>query len=324
MKLNTIFCVAGAILLNIAGCLGQSDVCGQAPLNTKIIGGQNATAGSWPWQASIHELSTGRFYFTGTLINKDCSYQCGFIIVKIKLTCIYSINVSDIVIYLGRLTQNGSNPHEISRTVTQIKHPNYNSLGYSLALFQLSSSVNFTDYIRPVCLAAAGSEFPAGTESWVTGWGSISAEGEKHLLQLPDILQEVENPVVDNTECNNSYGGIITDKLICAGFLNEGGKAPCRRDFGSPLLIRQGSVWIQFGVAVFSRGCGLPGYPAVYIRVSEYQDWISNYTSSNEPGFVSYPIVPVIVSVLDGGSVNVLSFSIALTFSIIPLILHFF
>ncbi|RXN12789.1 chymotrypsinogen A-like protein [Labeo rohita] len=262
MKLHTVFCVAGAILLNIAGCLGQAD--------------------GFEFPDILQELESP------VVDNTACNAA-------------YETFVTDKHICAEFL--DGKGPCAAA-WVNQM----------------LSSSVNFTDYIRPVCLAAAGSEFPAGTESWVTGWGSISAE----VLQLPDILQEVENPVVDNTECNNSYGGIITDKLICAGFLNEGGKAPCRRDFGSPLLIRQGSVWIEFGVAVFSRGCGLPGYPAVYIRVSEYQDWISNYTSSNEPGFVSYPIVPVIVSVLDGGSVNVLSFSIALTFSIIPLILHFF
>lgn len=32
--------------------------CGRAPLHTikesKIVGGVSATAGSWPWQASIH------------------------------------------------------------------------------------------------------------------------------------------------------------------------------------------------------------------------------------------------------------------------------
>lgn len=94
---------------------------------------------------------------------------------------------SNIVVYLGRLTQNGSNPHEIPKTVTKIiKHPNYNSLGSNIALLQLSSSVTFTDYIKPVCLAAAGSVFVDGTESWVTGWGSINTantvQGEEHCF----------------------------------------------------------------------------------------------------------------------------------------------
>lgn len=61
-------------------------------------------------------------------------------------------------------------------------------------------------------------------------------------------------------------------------------------DTGSPLVSRQGSKWIQSGIAVYSIGCGLPEYPAVYVRVSEYQDWISYYTNSSMPGFVPFPL----------------------------------
>lgn len=49
--------------------------CGTAPLNTikeeKIVGGVNATAGSWPWQASIHlQVLNLRVHICGgTLIN---------------------------------------------------------------------------------------------------------------------------------------------------------------------------------------------------------------------------------------------------------------
>ncbi|XP_056306551.1 trypsin II-P29-like [Danio aesculapii] len=313
MKFNTVFCVVGAVLLIIAGCLGQSDVCGRAPLNTKIIGGLNATEGSWPWQASIHIKSTGDLYCSGSLINKEwvLSSGSGFALVS----------VSDIVVYLGRLTRNGPNLHEISRTVTKIiKHPNYNSLGSNLALLQLSSSVTFSDYIKPVCLAAAGSVFVDGTESWVTGWGSINAANNAQELKFPDILQEVENPIVNNIECNAAYGGIITDNLLCAGFLNENGKAPCVGDIGSPLVTKQDSLWIQSGIAIYGY-CGLPGYPTVYVRVSEYEDWISYYTNSSLPGFVSYPLT---LGVGDGGSVNLSSFPLALAFSIIPLFISRF
>jgi len=45
-------------------------VCGQAPFNNKIVGGQDATAGSWPWQVSIQSDSGGHFC-GGSLINKD-------------------------------------------------------------------------------------------------------------------------------------------------------------------------------------------------------------------------------------------------------------
>ncbi|KAJ3600670.1 hypothetical protein NHX12_031648, partial [Muraenolepis orangiensis] len=79
--------------------------------------------------------------------------------------------------FLGRQSQEGSNPNEVSRTVAQIScHPDYNSFPYDsdICLLKLSSPVNFTNYIRPVCLAAEDSVFHAGTINWVTGWGNIN------------------------------------------------------------------------------------------------------------------------------------------------------
>ncbi|KAL0199045.1 hypothetical protein M9458_007585, partial [Cirrhinus mrigala] len=81
--------------------------------------------------------------------------------------------------YFGRLSQSGTNPYETSRTASQIiKHPlfDYPNPDNDIALVKLSSSVTFSDYIKPVCLAAAGSVFAAGTESWVTGWGLLQPE----------------------------------------------------------------------------------------------------------------------------------------------------
>lgn len=50
--------------------------CGVAPLNTltrggKIVGGANATAGSWPWMASLHVNNVGFHNCGGTLINNQ-------------------------------------------------------------------------------------------------------------------------------------------------------------------------------------------------------------------------------------------------------------
>ena len=47
-------------------------------------------------------------------------------------------------------------------------------------------------------------------------------------LPSPGTLQEVEVPVIGNTECNSLYGvGTVTDNMICAGLL-AGGKDSCQ------------------------------------------------------------------------------------------------
>lgn len=92
---------------------------------------------------------------------------------------------------MGRQHQQGSNPNEVSKSVAEIVlHPNYTvyTSDNDVALLRLSSPVEFTDYIRPVCLAANGSEVSSGTETWVTGWGDIEDGGEK-LFKMDAALQ---------------------------------------------------------------------------------------------------------------------------------------
>ncbi|XP_073698306.1 trypsin-2 [Garra rufa] len=303
MKFNTALSVAGTILLNIAGSLCQLDECGQAPLNNKIVGGQDATAGSWPWQVSIQSTRTGGHFCGGSLINKDWVLSAAH--------CFQS-SLGTIEIYLGRRSQSGTNPNQVYRTASRvINHPNYDNPNNDndLALLQLSSSVTFSNYIRPVCLAATGSRFAAGTYSWVTGWGTLQSGG-----QAANILQEVTIPIVSNSDCDDAYSGGITDNMICAGLLNEGGKDSCQGDSGGPMVIRNNSLWIQFGIVSFGIGCADPRYPGVYARISEYQDWISSYTGSNPPGFIEFN------NGAFRSSPNLLLFAISLTFSIIPFI----
>uniref|UniRef100_A0A673KGI4 Trypsin-2-like n=1 Tax=Sinocyclocheilus rhinocerous TaxID=307959 RepID=A0A673KGI4_9TELE len=264
----------------------------------------DATAGAWPWQVSIQSTTFGGHFCGGSLINKDWVLSAAH--------CFQS-SMRTIDIYLGRQSQSGSNPNEAFRAVSRfINHPDYSDPTHDndIALLQLSSSVTFSEYIRPVCLAAAGSKFAAGSDSWVTGWGTLQSGGAS-----PDKLQEVMIPVVSNSDCDDAYDFLkITSNMICAGLLYEGGKDSCQGDSGGPLVSRNGSLWIQSGVVSFGIGCADPKYPGVYARVSQYQDWITSTIGSNPPGFVEFNNNAFI------NSPNLLLFAVSLTFSIIPFI----
>ncbi|XP_041960229.1 uncharacterized protein LOC121718887 isoform X4 [Alosa sapidissima] len=261
-------------------------VCGRAPLNTRIVGGQDAPAGNWPWQASLHFVLSGvlsSFLCGGSLINEQWVLSAA--------SCFSSISSSDLEVYLGRQNQEGSNPNEVKRTVSRIiTHPSFNPVtrDNDIALLRLSAPVTFTNFISPVCLAASGSVFLNGVDSWVTGWGDV-AEGEP--LPSPGTLKEVEVAVTENTQCQSLYEAVpftVTDNMICAGKL-AGGKDLCKGDSGGPLVSQQDSVWVQSGI-VSLEGCAQPNPTGVYTRVSRYESWINSEISTNQPGFVLFTV----------------------------------
>ncbi|GAA6085880.1 serine protease 27-like [Tachysurus ichikawai] len=269
-------CVVLALLIFVKAC-------GQAPLNYRIVGGQSASAGAWPWQVSLHSPVKSGHFCGGSLVNKEW--------VMTAAHCFPSTGTSGLVVYLGKQAQEGVNHNQLTRHVTKIiQHPQYNNItnNNDIALILLSSSVTFTNYIRPVCLAGQGSSFPSGTQCWITGWGDI-ALGVR--LPSPGVLQEAQVPVVGRTQCDALLGpGIITNKMICAGLL-QGGKDTCQGDSGGPMVTRQGRVWIQAGITSWGMGCADSNSPGVYTLVSQYQAWISNIIKKKLPGFVKFPSV---------------------------------
>ncbi|XP_015237157.1 PREDICTED: transmembrane protease serine 9-like isoform X2 [Cyprinodon variegatus] len=255
-------------------------VCGRPSLNTRIVGGEAAPPGSWPWQVSLHTFSS--HICGGSLINDQW--------VLTAAHCVQSLSTSPslVTVYLGRQSQEGSNPNEVIRIVSHINiHPEYNFLNDNndIALLRLSEPVNFTDYISPVCLAAPKSTFYSGVDSWVTGWGTI---GSGVPLPSPKNLMEVTVPVVGNRQCKCNYGErTITENMICAG-LQEGGKDSCQGDSGGPMVSKQGDRWIQAGIVSFGIGCARPEFPGVYARVSQYETWINSLIRINQPGFITF------------------------------------
>ncbi|XP_030630907.1 testisin [Chanos chanos] len=260
---------------------GAFTECGVAPLNNRVVGGQDAPQGAWPWQVSLHYQ--GGHICGGTLINSEW--------VLTAAHCILSTDTTRWTLYLGRQNQSTSsaNSNEVVRSVqTIIVHPNYNNTLYNndIALMKLSQAVNFTNYIRPVCLASNTSAFYNSTSCWATGWGRI---GKDVPLPSPQTLQEVEIPVVGNTQCTCQYrpaeDAVITAQMICAG---TAGKGICQGDSGGPLQCKQNSVWVQAGISSFGVPCATANFPEVYARVSEFQTWITDNVNGANIGFVTF------------------------------------
>lgn len=77
-------------------------------------------------------------------------------------------------VQLGVTRLNASSPNKVTRKLSEIIcHPEYQSDTFEndICLLKLSSPVNFTNYIQPVCLASENSTFHDGVTGMVTGFG---------------------------------------------------------------------------------------------------------------------------------------------------------
>ncbi|KAJ8250900.1 hypothetical protein GJAV_G00214550 [Gymnothorax javanicus] len=209
-----------------------------------------------------------------------------------------SIPSSRYTLYLGRYQLNGFNQNEEVRTIQRlVLAPGFSTPenGNDVALIQLSSPVQYTDHIQPICLPDSDVSFPAGSTCYVTGWGHIR-EG----VALPGIgtLQEVAVPIISQSSCASMYAQLpvedrvdILPDMICAGF-PEGGKDSCQGDSGGPIMCAKNRTWVQAGVVSFGVGCARPNQPGVYSRLTAFSNFIERTVpniqllSSSSPSWV--------------------------------------
>uniref|UniRef100_A0A8C5Q5K0 Peptidase S1 domain-containing protein n=1 Tax=Leptobrachium leishanense TaxID=445787 RepID=A0A8C5Q5K0_9ANUR len=268
--------------------IAVSQECGVPKVSSRIVGGTDAVDGSWPWQISL-QLS-GRHICGGSLISNQWVLSAAHCFEK-------PFYASNYKVILGAHELSLPNTHQETSSVERIiVNELYTDTGSSgdIALIKLSNYFNYTDFIRPVCLATEPDSFPEGSDCWVTGWGDIRSD---QSLQPPQTLQQVKLPLIFRDACNKMYNSTIEiqSDQICAG-LEEGGKDSCQGDSGGPLVCQAQGIWYQVGVVSYGDGCALPNKPGVYTLVSSYRSWISAMSSSTV--LLPSTLVPLLVGAI--------------------------
>ncbi|KAG9341786.1 hypothetical protein JZ751_018508, partial [Albula glossodonta] len=129
----------------------------------RIVNGENAVPGSWPWQVSLQD-SSGFHFCGGSLISQYW--------VVTAAHC--RVTPSRHYVILGEHDrQSGAEQIQVKSIARAITHPYYNSQNFNndITLLRLSSPAQLTARVSPVCLATSSTSVPSGTFCCKQYWG---------------------------------------------------------------------------------------------------------------------------------------------------------
>ncbi|XP_072388527.1 uncharacterized protein [Diabrotica undecimpunctata] len=238
-----------------------------------IIGGQSSRQKEFPHMAALGYgvKSDNQWLCGGSLISENYILTAAHCLTAPSLGAVRYVRLGTTTLQTETLD---SADYDVVR---RIPYPTYvNGRQYDdIALLQLDRPVQFTEYIQPICLFS--STDLANVQLIATGWGKTSNYGS-----IAKDLQKVDLDYVPNDVCLKAYSvvpkdelpyGIIDTSQVCAG-AQDGSKDTCQGDSGGPLQVQQDGRLYIVGITSFGIGCGKPGIPGVYTRVSNYLPWI--------------------------------------------------
>ncbi|XP_056383386.1 chymotrypsinogen A-like [Hyla sarda] len=258
-------------LLSCLALLGGSYGCGVPSIKpivsgyARVVNGENAVSGSWPWQVSLQD-NTGFHFCGGSLINSlwvVTAAHCG-------------VTTSHRVI-LGEYDRSSSAEPIQTKTISRVfRHPSYSSFttANDITLLKLSSAASFNNRVAPVCIAASADVFNGGERCVTTGWGYVNAATQT----TPSKLQQVSLPLLSNTECQRYWGTKIQNTMICAG---ASGASSCMGDSGGPLVCQRNGAWTLAGIVSWGSSTCATSSPGVYARVTVLRSWLDQTVAAN-------------------------------------------
>ncbi|XP_070582220.1 complement factor B-like [Ptychodera flava] len=285
---------------------------GNTKLNTRgrIVGGNAAQEGAWPWQAAIfRKRARGQTEMLcgGSLISPEwvltaahCFQNPGF-----------TLFAEDIEVRLGvtnRQEDDEKKPKvqffDVDRLLVHEMF-DYDDIAdnfdYDIALLHLDHPATLGPFVRTVCLPDTR-EFQLPAElivprkyAVVTGWGHSRprTENDNRIVVFESDLQQVAIPIQSDEICQQSIEHTgrdsahhYTPRMFCAG---SGAPEPdefeikdsCQGDSGGPIVREledpndRTSRWVQIGIVSWGFGCAQRGNYGYYSHLPRLTDWIN-------------------------------------------------
>lgn len=276
-------------------CDHHNEACGKNLITpsftwyNRIVGGQPAKEGSWPWIAML--VKSSQQFCGASIISENWLITAAH--------CVASVN-RRVSAYVGRYHRSGDVKTEQELTVNKfIIHPDFDekTLNNDIALIQVNEKINFNDYVQPICILPPNEVNVEKDLCVAAGWGTLKHETKTR----PNKLYQVRLPLVKPKTCRKLYRHYFSDDFprdyhVCAG---QAGRDTCQGDSGGPLMcFIDERKWTLTGISSFGFGCGST-LPGVYTDTTYYYRWIKTESSSswrNSPSFYTNLAVFILIS----------------------------
>ncbi|NXN33350.1 CFAI factor, partial [Nycticryphes semicollaris] len=247
----------------------------------RIIGGEIARKGEFPWQVAIKETgSEGATVYCGGVYIGGCWVLTAAHCVRANRVHLYRIWIGllDTIMY-----DKETDTFRLNRLII---HEKYNASTYKndIALLELRGSGKGECSLKhstPACIPWSEHMFKAGDRCKVSGWGLEKGYTKQYILKWGNVN------IFQN--CSELYPGRFFEQMACAGkhrfsYYNfctyDGSIDSCKGDSGGPLVCFDAeNVAYVWGIVSWGENCGEAGHPGVYTKVASYYDWISHHVT---------------------------------------------
>ncbi|CAG7823107.1 unnamed protein product [Allacma fusca] len=242
----------------------------QVTSQEKIVGGEDAKPGQFPWQISLHKFKNGTWKHAcgGSILDRKHVLTAGHCVVS-------EHNKTNLRVIAGAHDiSKESEPTRQTMNVCHISvHPNWTMFNYwDLGLLTLTKPLVYNDRVRPIRLAPVGAD-PEGQVCTTSGWGyRYYPKINENAGNTSNVLQFINVTIMNQKECGDILYPLHVSE-ICA-YDPEGIRSPCFGDSGGPMTCYDDKGPYLGGAVSWGRKCGQNVTSAVYCRISEFHDFI--------------------------------------------------